>query len=294
VRACIELDRDHGWGPTRVIAAQLKRDGYRVTEIFSTRHTLLALSGPRVRTGGLELLPTRSPSPPTVDGVTADPWQEPYSTLPVLPALAPLLPAGGLAKGAVIAVDRPGSLLLALVAGASGAGMWCGVAGIPELGIVAAAAMGVNPARMMLVPGPGTKWAEAASTMLDACEVVLLRPPGRVPAVLRRRLETAARKNGAALIVAGEWDGAPLRLSVGRQRWEASGTGTGACGPHLAEVVAEGRGTYTRPRRAWMWLPGPDGTVTAAAAPAGSSRHPGRASMEPGAKRIGAPRRMTL
>jgi hypothetical protein len=147
--------------------------------------------------------------------------------------------------------------------------MWSGVAGIPELGIAAAAAMGVNPGRMMLVPEPGTKWAEVASTMLDACEMVLLRPPGRVPAVLRRRLETAARKNGAALIVAGEWDGAPLRLSVGRQRWEGVGDGYGRLRAQLAEVVAEGRGTYAWPRRAWLWLPGPDGTVTAAAAPAG-------------------------
>jgi hypothetical protein len=185
------------------MAAQLKRDGYGVTEILSTRHTLLALSGPHAGAGGLELLPARNPAPPAPDGVTAGVPQNPYSTLPVLPALAPLLPVGGLAKGAVTAVDRAGSLLLALIAGASGAGMWCGVAGIPELGIVAAAAMGVNPGRMMLVPEPGTKWAEVVSTMLDACEVVLLRPPGRVPAVLRRRLETAARKNGAALIVAG-------------------------------------------------------------------------------------------
>jgi hypothetical protein len=27
-------------------------------------------------------------------------------------------------------------------------------------------------------------------------------------------------------------------------------------------VVAEGRGAAARPRRQWLWLPGPDGTVT--------------------------------
>ncbi len=66
------------------------------------------------------------------------------AVLPVLPALAELLPAGGLARGSVVVVDRPGLLCLALVAAASAAGAWCGVAGIPDLGVAAAAAMGAE------------------------------------------------------------------------------------------------------------------------------------------------------
>ena len=129
-----------------------------------------------------------------------------------------LLPDKGLAKGSVVAVDRVGILCLALLAGPSRAGMWCGVAGLPDLGIVAAAEAGAEPGRMMLVPEPGPRWAEVAATMLDACEVVLLRPPGHAPAQARRRLETAACRSGAALIVAGTWDGAPVRLHVTRQQ----------------------------------------------------------------------------
>ena len=53
------------------------------------------------------------------------------SVLPVLPALAGLLPGGGLARGSVLSVEQPGLLCLALVAGASAAGAWCGVAGLP-------------------------------------------------------------------------------------------------------------------------------------------------------------------
>jgi hypothetical protein len=198
------------------------------------------------------------------------PQPQPYSTLPVLPALAPLLPGGGLVKGTPVAVDRPGALCLALAAGASQAGLWCGIAGMPDLGMVAAAEMGIELARVMLVPEPGRRWAEVAAVMLGACEVVLLRPPGRVPAALRRRLETAARKSGAVLIVAGEWEGAPVRLRVDRQRWDGAGDGYGRLRARRADVVAEGRGGLARPRRAWLWLPGPDGTVTAAAAPADS------------------------
>ena len=167
-------------------------------------------------------------------------------------------------------VDRASALCVALMAAPSQAGMWCGVAGMPGLGIVAAAEAGVEPGRMMLVPEPGPRWAEVAATMLDACEVVLLRPPGRAPAQARRRLETAACRSGAALIVAGTWDGAPVRLHVTRQQWDGICDGYGRLRARRAEVIAEGRGALVRPRRAWLWLPGPDGKVSAAAKPADS------------------------
>ena len=184
MRACIELPRDYGWGPVRILRGRLEDDGYQVTEIRSSSRILLAVTGSG--------RPGRETKP---GGVTAGvPQRAPYDVLPVLPALAPLLPGGGLAKGSVVAVESAGVLCLALIAGASQAGMWCGVAGVPHLGIVAAAEAGAEPGRMMLVPEPGPQWAEVAATMLDACEVVLLRPPGRAPAQARRRLEAAARR----------------------------------------------------------------------------------------------------
>jgi hypothetical protein len=137
--------------------------------------------------------------------------------------------------------------------------MWCGVAGMPHLGIAATAEAGAEPGRMMLVPEPGQRWAEVTATMLDACAVVLLRPPARAPAQARRRLETAACRSGAALIVAGTWDGAPVRLHVTRQQWDGIGDGHGRLRARRAEVTADGRGALARPRRAWLWLPGPDG-----------------------------------
>ncbi len=273
MRACIELPRDYGWGPVRVLAGRLERDGYQVTQIRYPLHILLAVTGSRPLTA-------------LDEGVTAGVPQRPYDVLPVLPALAPLLPGGGLAKGSVVTVEQPGALCLALIAGASQAGMWCGVAGMPGLGIVAAAEAGAEPGRMMLVPEPGPHWAEVAATLLDACAVVLLRPPGRAPAQARRRLETAARSSGAALIVAGTWHGAPVRLHVARQHWDGIGDGYGRLRARRAEVVAEGRGALLRPRRAWLWLPGPDGKITAAARPADS--HTGAPRVVTGARRAAA------
>jgi hypothetical protein len=69
-------------------------------------------------------------------------WPEPSGardpeTLAVLPALRELLPRGGLARGSVVAAAEFGLLCLALAAAASAAGAWCGIAGVPEAGMVA-------------------------------------------------------------------------------------------------------------------------------------------------------------
>ena len=105
------------------------------------------------------------------------PGDEPI--LPVPPALTPLLPAGGLVKGSVTAIGRYGMLCLALMAAASAEGAWCAVAGIPEFGVAAAAAAGVEPDRLLLVPEPGERWLQVAAALIDGCEIVVIRRAGR-------------------------------------------------------------------------------------------------------------------
>src|SRR5579862_5105005 len=80
--------------------------------------------------------------------------------LPVLPALRELLPRGGLPRGSVVTVAEFGLLALALAAGASAAGAWCGIAGVPEAGVLAAAALGLDTERTLLIPDPGPAWAQ--------------------------------------------------------------------------------------------------------------------------------------
>ena len=89
--------------------------------------------------------------------------------LPVLPALRGLLPRGGLARGSVVAVAEFGLLCLALAAAASADGAWCGIAGIPEAGVLAAAALGLDAGRTLLVPDPGPSWAQVVASLLDGC-----------------------------------------------------------------------------------------------------------------------------
>ena len=180
--------------------------------------------------------------------------------LPVLPALGELLP-GGLTRGSVVAAGRWSLLCLALAAGASVAGAWCAVAGVPQLGVSAAIGVGLDPARLLLVPDPGTAWPQVVASLLDGCELVLLRPPDRAPAALRRRLEAVLRRCGGVLVVAGDWDGAQARLLVTRQEWAGLQSGHGRLRARRVLVAADGRGSAARPRTRWLWLPGPDGSV---------------------------------
>jgi hypothetical protein len=183
------------------------------------------------------------------------------SVLPVLDALRELLPAGGLLRGSVVATGSWSLLCLALVAGASAAGAWCAIAGVPQLGVRAAADVGLDPGRMLLIAELGPNWPQVVISLLDGCELVLLRPPARPPAQVRRKLEAVIRRRGSVLVVAGEWDGAQSRLHIVDQEWAGIGTGHGRLRARLVRVVADGRGAAARSRDRWLWLPGPDGSV---------------------------------
>jgi hypothetical protein len=190
----------------------------------------------------------------------------------VLPPLSILLPDGGLQRGSTVVVHPgagPGtgatSLALALLVAASQAGSWCTVVGLPELGLVAAAGLGVCLERLALVPAPGDRWPVVTAALLDAVDLVLVRPPGRPRITDARRLSARARERGAVLLtLSGSWpEGADLRLSVTAATWLGLGQGQGHLRAREVEVTASGRRAAARERRIRLWLPGSDGTVGA-------------------------------
>ncbi len=150
-------------------------------------------------------------------------------TLPLLPVLRELLPRGGLARGSVVAVAEFGLLWLALAVGASAAGAWCGMAGLPEAGVLAAVGLGLHAERTLLVPDPGPAWPQVVASLLDGCEIVLLRQPEKPTAQIRRRLEAMLRRGRSVLLVTGDWTYAQVRLRVVARRWTGLGVGHG-CG----------------------------------------------------------------
>lgn len=197
-------------------------------------------------------------------------------SLPVVEALASLLPEGGLPRGTSVSVEGPGAtaLALGLVAAASAAGSWAVVVGAPDLGLVAAAEAGLVLARTVTVaPPPVDRWATVVAALVESVELVLVRPLGRVSATDVRRLGTHLRARGGVLVRLpgpGSWpDGPDLILRASRPEWR------GAVGPDRLDgagrlrarrlvVEATGRRRAARPRRVELWLPDVHGRVASA------------------------------
>ncbi len=188
--------------------------------------------------------------------------------LPVVAALESLLPDRGLRRGSTIVV-RPGpaggatSLALALGVAASHAGSWCAAVGLPSMGMVAAEGLGMELERLAQVPQPGRQWAAVMAALIDAVDVILVRPPRGVRPADARRLPARARERGVVLVLCGEgWpEGTDLRLDGRSGRLAGPGPRPWAPAGRSVEWSALGRGAASRERRARLWLPGPDGRM---------------------------------
>lgn len=188
-------------------------------------------------------------------------------SLPVVPALGELVP-GGLRRGSTISVTGSTALVLALLASATQDGSWAAITGMPEVGVAAAAELGVELDRLALVPDPGAQIAAVLSALIDGFDLVVLgRAAARgVQPQLARRLAGRVRNRGAVLLAAGPWPGADLELGVSNRRWRGlSQDGFGHLEFRDIVVVSRGRGAAARPREVALQLPGPGGVVATAA-----------------------------
>jgi len=204
----------------------------------------------------------------------------------VIPPLVDLFPDGSLRRGSTVVVTglaqgqsgRPGgsvqhagggiSLALALLAAASGAGCWCALVGLPELGAVAAHDIGIDLARLAVVPRPDATWAEVTAALIDGIDLVVLCPPFPPRPAMARRLVARARERRSVLIVVGRygWPEHPdVQLSVSDPGWDGVGAGEGYLRRRRMTVTATGRRSSARPRRHHLWLPTPTGAVADAA-----------------------------
>jgi len=192
--------------------------------------------------------------------------------LPLLPDLIPLLPGGGLPRGAVITVSTgegsgAGTLAFALLAAASAAGSWCAAVGTGDPGILAIAELGVDLDHLALVPWPGAAWPEVAAILIDDMDVVLVCPPGRVRPGVARRLAARARQKRTVVVVRGgrgTWpEGPDVQLTVEGGTWEGMDRGHGHLEGRHVEVVTTGRRSAVRGMRTGLWLPGSPGAVAA-------------------------------
>jgi hypothetical protein len=170
--------------------------------------------------------------------------------VPTLRGIADLVP---LHAGATYAVDTA-SLALALAAGASQAGEWVGFAGCADFGAEAAAELGIELSRTVLVPDPGEHWLEVTAALVDVLRVVVLRPPASVDERTAGILDSRLRTRSAVLVVHGDWPRVEARVSVEESGWSGPHSGAGQLLERRARVVVR-RGARP-PQRAELTWPG--------------------------------------
>jgi hypothetical protein len=189
--------------------------------------------------------------------------------LPVATALANVLP-DGLRRGSTVSVTRSTSLLLALLGAPSRAGAWCALVGMPPISAEAADENGIELSRLALIPTPGTGWLTAVGALLDAMDVVAVRPPASISDGDIRRLSARARSRGSILMpyLAGDgtrgqtrWPRADVNLDLEVTRWTGLGSGHGRLHARQVSVKATGRGSAARPRATTCWLPSVTGGI---------------------------------
>ena len=147
--------------------------------------------------------------------------------------------------GAVVSVrgKRAGlSAALALLAAVIPAGGWCGVVGVPGLGIAAAAGLGVPADRLVLVPRPGAAWEQVCGTLLPAVSALLVHVPGSVPPRVAARVAAKARAARCTLITVGTaWPGS-ASLAVTGAHWYGPASGQGRLTHRRVKIVRDAGG----------------------------------------------------
>jgi hypothetical protein len=173
--------------------------------------------------------------------------------LPTVPALARVLPGGGLQAGGAYSVRNSTSLAMALLAGPSLSGAWCAVVGVPSFGVEAAAGFGIDLNRLVLIPHPGEQWLTVTAALADVVSVVLTQAPNRLTPSDAARLKARLRQRGTVLLALGQWPQEDSSLEVSTSHWDGLGHGRGHLQARRTKVTCREE-TTRRPRSADIWL----------------------------------------
>jgi hypothetical protein len=227
--------------------------------------------------------------------------------LPVVAALAELLPGGGVARGSTVSVGGPcGAVSLAalLAVEASKAGSWVVAVGMDEFNWEMALALGVVAERSVVVrvgdrsPATGVMVTEVMAAVVDAADVVLVGPEVGLSPTAVRRLRARARERGSVLVrvqpgfarpgagrarrpnasLDDRWADAELSLQARALRWGGLGQGWGHLDGRLIEVAVGGRRRASAGGRGVLWLPDDQGRVRRVEAGEFDADRPGRSA----------------
>ena len=182
------------------------------------------------------------------------------SSLPLDPALADLLPGGGLRTGVPYSMEPSPGLVGALLAPPSQEGMWCAIVGMPTIGLEALAGFGVDLDRLVLVPDPGRRWLAIVSALSEVVPLMALHPRARPGETDAARLNARLRDRGCTLLVTSPWPQSEATLRLEDPQWHGLHRGWGLLEGRAVTVTATGRRQAT-PQRVRVLLPGPAGCL---------------------------------
>ena len=183
--------------------------------------------------------------------------------LPVVPELEAVLPLRGLRRGSTVSVTGARSVLLALLARATAAGSWAAVVGIPDVGLAAAAELGVELCRTALVPRPGPDVVRVAAALLDGVDIVVVPGGTSMAAASARRLTARVRHRGGVLVAEGRWPGADVELVCTPGSWDGVDEfGRGYLSARTMRIQGRGKSS-ARVLETTVLLAGPSGGVEA-------------------------------
>jgi hypothetical protein len=115
---------------------------------------------------------------------------------------------------------------------------------------------------VVAAPDP-SGWSTVVATLVDAFDLVLVRPPRRLRPADAARLAARTRERGAVVVQVGGPEALPsdVRFTVTGVEWHGLGVGHGHLSARQVEVAVDGRRQASRPRRARLWLVDPQGQV---------------------------------
>lgn len=181
--------------------------------------------------------------------------------IPVPGALGALLPAAGLQRGTVVAMEGDlgsgvTSITLELAAAATRVGEWAAMVDPDDtLGGLAAGEAGIALDRFAVVRAvPAARWATVVAALLDGVTMVVAAIPRHVRMGDAHRLVARARERSAVLVAVGSWPAeAALRLRAeglpchaDGVRWSTPAGGPALLGERTFRVSVSGRGVVPR------------------------------------------------
>nr|NLD41531.1 hypothetical protein [Actinomycetales bacterium] len=176
-----------------------------------------------------------------------------------LPAGLDALFPGGLVPGSVLAVQGSSSLLHTLTAASMGEAGWAAVVGGRDIGWLAAAEAGMDPARVVSIPKPGPAAADVVAACVDGFGVVVVGDMD-LGAGACRSLTGRVRSKGAVLLATGSWPGA----AVVRARVRGAEIGPDGLTERTLTVTREGMPTTVVLRMGTVARPDPEHVAAAA------------------------------